>query len=227
MLRFDELHKTYGHGQQRVHALRGVSGQIDASEMVALCGPSGSGKSTLLNLLGLLDRHDAGEIRFNDQTLPSDARAAALFRRQQMGFVFQRFNLVPVMTAEENVAYPLYLAGLSRAEQRRQARSMLTEVGLKSVLDHRPDHLSGGQQQRVAIARALVHQPALVIADEPTASLDSDNANLIIDIMKRLGHQRGTTFIIATHDSRMAGRCDRTLSLLDGQMHREARQWAS
>ena len=144
-----------------------------------------------------------------------------------MGFVFQRFNLVPVMNAWENVAYPLMLNGYSAKQQQRLAMEMLGKVGLKEFAHHRPDHLSGGQQQRVAIARALVHQPKLVIADEPTASLDSHTAQRVIELMKTLGHELGTTFIVATHDQRMANQCDRTLSLVDGRISEEAMKWAS
>ena len=146
--------------------------------------------------------------------------------------MFQRFNLVPVMTALENVAYPLMLNQCSKQEQQVRAQDMLERVGLGDYVHHRPDNLSGGQQQRVAIARALIHNPSLVIADEPTASLDSHTANLVIDIMKELGHEMGTTFIVATHDPRMAQRCDRVIELIDGQLApnttaTEAISWAS
>jgi putative ABC transport system ATP-binding protein len=190
--------------------------------MVALCGPSGSGKSTLLNILGLLDMDYQGEIWFQGKPYPKEARQAASLRRSQLGFVFQRFNLIPVMTALDNVAYPLHLNGYSKQEQDELAGDMLSRVGLGDFILHKPDNLSGGQQQRVAIARALVHKPALVIADEPTASLDSQNANMVIDIMKSLGHEMNTTFIVATHDPRMAERCDRSIQLLDGEIQQEA-----
>lgn len=232
MIQFSRVQKRYLLGNQEVHALNGVSGVIDNGEMVALCGPSGSGKSTLLNILGLLDMDYQGEVLFGSNTsslhpAPQVPVEAARFRRTQLGFIFQRFNLVPVMTALENVAYPLHLNGFSKQEQQRKARLMLEKVGLGSYLNHRPDHLSGGQQQRVAIARALMHQPSLVIADEPTASLDSQTANVVIDIMKELGHEIGTTFIVATHDPRMAERCDRRIELLDGHIQQEEMRWVS
>ncbi len=167
-----------------VYALRNVSGEVFAGEMAALCGPSGSGKSTLLNILGMLDTHYHGQVTFKGSPYPTGQMEAAKMRRQKLGFVFQKFNLVPVMTAIENVAYPLHLNGFSKAEQTRLASEMLELVGLGEFIHHMPDNLSGGQQQRVAIARALVHKPALVIADEPTASLDSQSANKVIDIMK-------------------------------------------
>ncbi len=216
MITFNQISRDYVLGNQTVSALKEVSGQVDAGEMVALCGPSGSGKSTLLNVLGMLDTQYQGQVTLSGQLYPTEPRNAAQLRRKQLGFVFQKFNLVPVMTALENVAYPLHLNGFSRAEQKKQATEILNRVGLGDFVDHRPDNLSGGQQQRVAIARALVHKPALVIADEPTASLDSHTANNVIEIMKALGHELGTTFIVATHDPRMASRCDRTIELVDG-----------
>lgn len=232
MIEFSQLERHYLLGSQSVPALRGVSGHIAQGEMVALCGPSGSGKSTLLNILGMLDMDYRGEVTFQGACYPRHALQAAKMRREQLGFIFQKFNLVPVMTALENVAYPLQLNGIHKAERERIATEMLLQVGLEAYLHAMPDNLSGGQQQRVAIARALVHRPALVIADEPTASLDSQTANRVIDIMKQLGHERRTTFIVATHDARMASRCDRTIELLDGQLsqyhsEQEVISWAS
>lgn len=232
MLVFDHIERHYQLGNQTVPALKDVSGEILAGEMVALCGPSGSGKSTLLNILGLLDMQYQGNVCMDGSPLPKNAKQAAMLRRAQMGFIFQRFNLVPVMSAIENVAYPLMLNCVDKKQQRYQAEQILDLVGLGDYLHHRPDNLSGGQQQRVAIARALVHKPRLVIADEPTASLDSKTANRVIDIMKDLGHEMKTTFIVATHDARMASRCDRTIELLDGSLQQfestnEVISWAS
>ncbi|EPX4128060.1 ABC transporter ATP-binding protein [Vibrio alginolyticus] len=232
MIVFNQLSRDYALGSQTVRALRGVSGEVFAGEMVALCGPSGSGKSTLLNVLGILDTQYQGQVTFAGSPYPTGQMPAAKMRREKLGFVFQKFNLVPVMTALENVAYPLHLNGFSKAEQTELATQMLEHVGLGEFIHHMPDNLSGGQQQRVAIARALVHKPALVIADEPTASLDSQTANKVIDIMKGLGHELGTTFIVATHDPRMASRCDRTIELVDGkitQTHASVEEvsWAS
>jgi len=218
MIEFTSIEKTYQLGTQTVSALKGVDGAIQQGEMVALCGPSGSGKSTLLNILGLLDMDYQGSIQIEGKPYPTKRIEAAAFRRQKLGFVFQKFNLVPVMTALENVAYPLMLNNAPKQEQHQRAQAMLERVGLGDYVNHRPDNLSGGQQQRVAIARALVHKPTLVIADEPTASLDSTTANLVIDIMKELGHEMGTTFVVATHDPRMAHRCDRAIELIDGKL---------
>ncbi|MCR9883156.1 ABC transporter ATP-binding protein [Vibrio alginolyticus] len=232
MIVFNQLSRDYALGSQTVRALREVSGEVFAGEMVALCGPSGSGKSTLLNVFGMLDTQYQGQVTFAGSPYPTEQMQAAKMRREKLGFVFQKFNLVPVMTALENVAYPLHLNGFSKAEQTALATQMLEHVGLGEFIHHMPDNLSGGQQQRVAIARALVHKPALVIADEPTASLDSQTANKVIDIMKGLGHELGTTFIVATHDPRMASRCDRTIELVDGkitQTHASVEEvsWAS
>lgn len=227
MINFQQISKQYCIGQQQVNALSEVSGQIAKGEMVALCGPSGSGKSTLLNILGLLDMDYQGIVELSGQPYPKNPLKAAQMRRHQLGFVFQKFNLIPVMTAWENVAYPLMLKGFSQAEQKKQAQAILAKVGLAEFANHRPDNLSGGQQQRVAIARALVHKPQMVIADEPTASLDSHTASVVIDLMKNLGHQLGTTFIVATHDPRMAIQCDRSIDLLDGTVNKEPVKWAS
>lgn len=222
MLTFTDINKAYQLGQHQVTALKGVSGSIAKGEMVALCGPSGSGKSTLLNILGLLDMDYQGHIELASKPYPKRPLDAAQFRRSRLGFVFQRFNLVPVMSAWENVAYPLMLNGFSAAEQQQKAKAILEQVGLGEFADHRPSSLSGGQQQRVAIARALVHQPEMVIADEPTASLDSHTATVVIELMRSLGHRFGTTFIVATHDPRMADSCDRRIDLHDGKMIMEA-----
>ena len=227
MLIFNHINKQYQLGNQSVSALSDASGSIDKGEMVALCGPSGSGKSTLLNILGMLDMDYQGDITLSGVPYPKNRMDAARIRRSQLGFVFQKFNLIPVMTAWENVAYPLMLNGYTSAEQKKLATVMLEKVGLADFAHHRPDNLSGGQQQRVAIARALVHNPAIVIADEPTASLDSHTASMVIDIMKCLGKDIGTTFIVATHDPRMALHCDRTIELLDGSMTKEMIKWAS
>lgn len=211
------VRKTYRLGTHTVPALQGVDLRVTAGEMVALTGPSGSGKSTILNLAGLIDAPDAGEVRLRGTTVDAHAEhAATLLRRDTIGFVFQGFNLIPVMSVAENVDYPLFLAGLPSAERRTRVAAMLDAVGLTEHAQHRPDALSGGQRQRVAIARALVKRPALVIADEPTASLDSHTAEQMLDLMRDLGHREGASFLIATHDGRLTRRCDRVIALLDG-----------
>ncbi|WP_084150502.1 ABC transporter ATP-binding protein [Azohydromonas australica] len=217
------IHKTHRLGQHVVHALRGVDLDVFAGEMLALVGPSGSGKSTLLNLCGLIDRPDAGTVALRGTPVHAlDETRATLLRRDALGFVFQGFNLVPVMTAAENVDFPLFLAGMPAAQRRQRVAEVLAQVGLAEHAAHRPDALSGGQRQRVAIARALVKRPALVIADEPTASLDSHSADTVLELMRALCHAQGAAFVIATHDDRLTRRCDRVVRLLDGRIEPEA-----
>ena len=213
------LHKTYRLGKHVVRALQGVDLVVPQGEMLALTGPSGSGKSTLLNLAGLIDQPDAGEVMLRGRKVTGIGETeATLLRRDAIGFVFQSFNLVPVMTVEENVDYPLFIAGVPAAERRERVAAQLAAVGLSEHAKHRPDALSGGQRQRVAIARALVKRPRLVIADEPTASLDSHTADQVLALMRERCHAEGAAFVIATHDSRLTQRCDRVLALLDGRL---------
>ena len=213
------VHKTYRLGQHVVPALRGVDLAVQRGEMLALTGPSGSGKSTILNLCGLIDHADSGEVWLGGRPVTALGETArTLLRRDALGFVFQSFNLVPVMTVAENVDYPLFIAGVPAAERRERVAAQLHAVGLQDHAQHRPDALSGGQRQRVAIARALVKRPRLVIADEPTASLDSVTADQVLDLMRERGHAEGAAFVIATHDARLTQRCDRVLALLDGRL---------
>lgn len=213
------VRKTYRLGAHVIPALQGVDLVVQRGELLALTGPSGSGKSTLLNLCGLIDTPDAGEIMLGGTAVQRlDEQARTLLRRDALGFVFQSFNLVPVMTVAENVDYPLFLAGVPAAERRERVAQQLAAVGLQAHAHHRPDALSGGQRQRVAIARALVKRPRLVIADEPTASLDSHTADQVLDLMRARGQAEGAAFVIATHDSRLTRRCDRVVALLDGRI---------
>lgn len=213
------VRKTYRLGAHVIPALQGVDLVVQRGELLALTGPSGSGKSTLLNLCGLIDTPDAGEIVLGGTAVQGlDEQARTLLRRDALGFVFQSFNLVPVMTVAENVDYPLFLAGVPAAERRERVAQQLAAVGLQAHAHHRPDALSGGQRQRVAIARALVKRPRLVIADEPTASLDSHTADQVLDLMRARGQAEGAAFVIATHDSRLTRRCDRVVALLDGRI---------
>lgn len=213
------IHKTYRLGLHTIPALQGVDLSVARGELLALTGPSGSGKSTILNLCGLIDTPDSGEIELNGQPVKGlSENALTLLRRDALGFVFQSFNLVPVMTVAENVDYPLFLAGVPAAERRERVADQLAAVGLSEHAHHRPDALSGGQRQRVAIARALVKRPKLVIADEPTASLDSHTATQVLNLMRERGHAQGAAFVIATHDSRLTARCDRVVALLDGRI---------
>ena len=213
------VRKTYRLGPHVIPALQGVDLSVARGELLALTGPSGSGKSTILNLCGLIDTADAGEIAIDGRLVAGlDETQRTLLRRDALGFVFQGFNLVPVMTVAENVDYPLFLAGVPAAERRARVAAQLAAVGLQDHAGHRPDALSGGQRQRVAIARALVKRPKLVIADEPTASLDSATADQVLALMRERGHAEGAAFVIATHDARLTQRCDRTLALRDGRI---------
>jgi len=211
------VHKTYRLGESRIEALRGVDFSLEAGEFTAIWGPSGSGKTTLCNVVGLLDEATSGEVYLQGEPaakLSDDARAD--FRNRSLGFIFQRFNLIPVLTAVENVMLPLQLRGVAASEARASAVRGLERLGLAGHLRHRPDKLSGGQQQRVAIARAIVGEPAIVIADEPTANLDSETARDLIDLLHGINRENGTTFLIATHDQRLLERVERRVLLRDG-----------
>ncbi len=213
------LSKTYRLGASVVPAVREVTLTIRRGEFVALQGPSGSGKTTLLNLFGLLDRPDEGTVRIEGQdgeALTENERSD--LRRDRFGFVFQTFNLIPVLTAEENVAYPMVIAGVGDPERQERARDLLASVGLADKLGVRPDLLSGGQRQRVAIARALANGPAIVFADEPTANLDSRTAEEILDLMRKINESRGVAFLFATHDPRVVARARRVILLHDGRV---------
>ncbi len=213
------VYKTYRLGAHVIPALQGVDLRVQQGELLALTGPSGSGKSTILNLCGLIDTPDSGEIVLGGHAVNGlNEVQRTLLRRDALGFVFQSFNLIPVMTVAENVDYPLFLAGVSASQRRQRVAAQLEAVGLQDHAQHRPDALSGGQRQRVAIARALVKRPQLVIADEPTASLDSQTADQVLDLMRERGHAEGAAFVIATHDNRLTRRCDRVVSLLDGRL---------
>jgi len=211
------LSKSYRLGAAAVPAVRRVTLSIGESEFVALQGPSGSGKTTLLNLLGLLDSPDEGTVVVRGQdagTLSEDERSD--MRRDRFGFVFQTFNLIAVLSAEENVAYPMALAGVDAASRKQRALELLEAVGLADKVGVRPDLLSGGQRQRVAIARALANRPAVVFADEPTANLDSHTAEEILVLMREISDTSGVAFLFATHDPRVVARARRVITLRDG-----------
>ena len=211
-----DLVKVYGDGVE-VRALDGVSIQVRRGEMVSVMGPSGSGKSTLLHLLGALDRPTSGQVIVNGQDLAT-VRNLDHFRAQTVGFVFQLHNLIPTLTAEENVEVPLYEARMGPRARRKRARELLELVGLAGRERHLPNMLSGGERQRVAIARALANEPAIVLADEPTGELDSERSREIISLMHRLNHELGTTFIVVTHDPNVARQTDRILILDSGRV---------
>ncbi len=219
LITIESLTRTYRVGDESVKALKSVDLDINSGEFAALSGPSGSGKSTLLNICGLLDTADSGQYFLQGKNVMGlSAKQCTKIRREQIGFIFQSFNLVPVMTAYENVEYPLFLTGASAAERKSRTLKILAQVGLSDYQHHLPDRLSGGQRQRVAIARALIKRPILVIADEPTANLDTTTANQIIDLMHHLAIEDGATFLVATHDDRMTRRCNRVIRLVDGKV---------
>jgi putative ABC transport system ATP-binding protein len=213
-----DVSKTYRLGKVTVTALDGVSLAVKAGEFLAVAGPSGSGKTTLLNLIGCLDTPTSGQVAIDGEAISglSPGRRADL-RARKLGFVFQTFNLIPVLTAWENVEYPLLLQR-GRGDVAARVRAALEHVGLADRARHRPPELSGGQQQRVAIARALVTEPALVLADEPTANLDSRTGHEIVELMRRLNRERGTTFVFSTHDPRIVNAADRVLEISDGRL---------
>lgn len=222
LIQMKKVTKDYRLGETIVHALNGINIEIDTGEFIAVWGPSGSGKTTLLNLIGAIDEPTSGYLSFNEQEISrlSDDEKSDL-RNKSIGFIFQNFNLIPVLSALENVMLPLQIQGLSNAEVNRIAMYRLEQVGLSEFIKHRPDKLSGGQQQRVCIARALVTNPSLVIADEPTANLDSDTAIKIVELMRDLNNKEKTTFIFSTHDQRLLGEMNRLVRLVDGVIMNE------
>ena len=222
-----DLSKTYRSDGAEVHALRGLTLTVNKGEMVSIMGPSGCGKTTLLNCLSGLDTIDHGVIRIEGheiQRLSDDAKTN--YRAQRMGFIFQFFNLLPVLSAEENVELPLLLAGVSSKEARERAQAALATVDLQEWAAHRPAQLSGGQQQRVTVARALVNNPAIVWADEPTGNLDSSSAAGIMDLIVQLNNENAQTFVIVTHDASVGERCHRTVLIRDGQIEGETQHRA-
>ncbi len=223
MLELRNLTRAYELGGERAGVF-GVSLEVPKGCLAVLAGPSGSGKTTLLQLAGLLDLPDEGEVRLDGQSvanLPEKARCDLRLRR--LGFVFQAFNLVPVLSALENVMLPLQLQGVTGEEARRRAEAALDRVGLADRAHHRPDQLSGGQQQRAAIARALAPDPLLVLADEPTASLDHAHGGPLMDLMAELARERGVTFLVASHDPSVISRANRVFRLMDGKLIGEER----
>jgi putative ABC transport system ATP-binding protein len=219
LIEMEKIRKDYFLGETVVHALQGVDLQIDKGEFVAIWGPSGSGKTTLLNLIGAIDEPSAGDLAIAGREVRSlsDNQRSEL-RNDTIGFIFQGFNLIPVLSALENVMLPLQIKGVSSGEAKAKALNRLQEVGLGDLIRHRPFKMSGGQQQRVAIARALVNDPSLVIAAEPTANLDSETARMIIALMRELNDKEETTFIFSTHDQRLLDQVKRLVRLEDGRI---------
>jgi putative ABC transport system ATP-binding protein len=213
------IHKTYNENTVPVHALRGVDLEISEGEFTAIVGPSGSGKTTLLNIIGGLDRPTEGDIRL-DQTELSTLNENQLieFRKNNIGFIFQSYNLIPVLTSKENVEFVMLLQNRPKKEMETRAKELLNAVGLSDKLDQRPAQLSGGQQQRVAVARALASKPRFVLADEPTANLDSKSTADLLDIMAKLNQEEQITFVFSTHDNRVIERARRVVNMVDGKI---------
>jgi putative ABC transport system ATP-binding protein len=224
LLRLEDVSRHYVQGDQVVCALEDVSFTAGRGEFIAIAGPSGSGKTTLLNVCAGLDHPTAGKVWLGDRDLSElNRHQLANLRLEEVGFIFQAFNLIPVLSAEENAEFILLLRGVSDRERRKKVRALLKEVGLEGLERRRPGQLSGGQQQRVAVARAIAAEPKLVLADEPTANLDTDTALSLLNLMERLNREHGTTFLFSTHDPRVMQRAHRIIHLLDGRIDSDQR----
>ncbi len=219
VIQLENVTKTYKIGEVETRAANNVSLSIEEGEFTALVGPSGSGKTTILQLMGCLDKPNSGVVKINGQDVTQfNSNKRADLRRKEIGFIFQFFALIPVLSAYENVELPLLLNGVPAKERKERVMDLLTAVGLADRAKHRPDQMSGGEQQRVAIARALASEPAMVLADEPTANLDTANGQQAMDIMQRLNEETGTAFIFATHDPRVMSHARRVVQMRDGQL---------
>ena len=218
MIQVKDVHKSYDLGETYVHALRGVSFSIEEGEFVSIMGPSGSGKSTLMNIVGCLDTPSKGTYLLNNRNVGSlDEEQLAGIRNEEIGFVFQKFHLLPRSSALENVALPLKYASVKQSERLKRAEEVLEKVGLTNRLLHKPTELSGGEQQRVAIARALINYPSILFADEPTGNLDSKTGDQVLDIFKDL-NKRGQTIVVITHEREVAKQSQRTITINDGEI---------
>jgi len=225
MIVVKDVKRVYQTGETEVNALRGVSLNIEQGEFMSIAGPSGSGKTTLLNLIGCIDKMDGGEISIKNEAVSKmKKKEKTNFRRKNLGFIFQTYNLIPVLTAYENVAFVLSLLNLPETEIKERTMAILKEVGLEGMENRRPGKLSGGQQQRVAIARALIKNPEIVLADEPTANLDSDTGKEILELMKKMNEKHNTTFIFSTHDKMVMDYANRLVILHDGQIQSDEKR---
>ena len=225
ILDIKNVHKIYNETAVDVHAVNGVNLGFEKGEFAAIVGPSGSGKTTLLNMIGGLDQPTSGEI-IVDHTNIGELKSSQLidFRKDNIGFVFQAYNLIPVLTAKENVEFIMHLQGRPRKEREARAKELLEAVGLGDRIDSRPSKMSGGQQQRVAVARALASKPKFVLADEPTANLDSKSTETLLDIMEKLNREEGMTFIFSTHDARVVKKARRVITVEDGKVKTDEQQ---
>lgn len=220
-----DVTKVYRQGSVDVHALRGLTMDVEAGEFTAICGPSGSGKTTMLNLIGALDAMTSGSIVLEGRELASlNKKELSELRRDRIGFVFQAYNLMPVLTAYENAEMVLWVQGVDGSSRRERVMGLLEQVGLKGMENRRPSELSGGQQQRVAIARAIASNPAVVLADEPTANVDSETAETLLELMEELNREQGVTFVFSTHDPQVMERARRVVRLVDGRVASDERR---
>lgn len=225
LIEISNLNKTYNTTAVPVHALKDVNLKIEKSEFTAIVGPSGSGKTTLLNIIGGLDKPSSGQLKIENQDIAALSSGELIdYRLQNIGFVFQAYNLIPVLTARENVEFIMLLQGSSKKEREQRASELLESVGLADRLDTRPSMLSGGQQQRVAVARALASRPNFVLADEPTANLDSASAEALLDLMEELNKKYEMTFIFSTHDAKVMNRARRIVTLVDGKIDKDEKR---
>jgi len=220
LIKVENVEKTYNPDTEiPVHALRGVDLSISKGEFTAIVGPSGSGKTTMLNIIGGLDRPSSGKVTLNNKDISTLSDNQMIdFRKENIGFVFQAYNLIPVLTAQENVEFIMMLQKKTKEERESRSQELLTAVGLEDKLNKRPSELSGGQQQRVAVARALASKPSFILADEPTANLDSVSTASLLDMMARLNEEEGMTFVFSTHDQRVIDRARRVVTLVDGKI---------
>jgi len=225
IVELENVTRVYRQGSVDVHALRGLSLTVHRGEFTALCGPSGSGKTTSLNLIGALDKPTGGSVSLEGNDLGGlNRRRLSALRRDRIGFVFQAYNLMPVLTAYENAELVLWVQGKPVDERRSRVMALLAEVGLEGMEDRKPTELSGGQQQRVAIARAIASDPAIVLADEPTANVDSETAAMLLDLMEKLNREHGVTFLFSTHDPQVMDRATRVVRLVDGRIANDDRK---
>jgi len=225
VIEIKELEKIYNESEVEVHAIRGIDLSFEQGEFAAIVGPSGSGKTTLLNLLGGLDRPTSGEIEVNNTNMGALKSAQLIdFRLRNIGFVFQAYNLIPVLTAGENIEFIMHLQGRPKAERENRTMELLDSVGLADRINSRPSKLSGGQQQRVAVARALASKPKFILADEPTANLDSKSTENLLEIMEKLNRDENITFIFSTHDARVVKKARRVITIEDGKVINDERK---
>ena len=222
VIRLVGVHRTYSDNGVPVHALRGINLRITKGEFVVIAGPSGSGKTTLLNIMGALDKPSSGAVFLEKQdiSLKSKDQIAAI-RLEKLGFVFQAYNLIPVLTAMENIEFTMMLRGVEERQRRERALEVMRELDIQQLADKRPNEMSGGQQQRVAVARAIVNNPAIVLADEPTANLDSETGGNLLDMMQRMNHEHNLTFIFSSHDQKVIERARRLIILRDGLIEKD------